>query len=384
MKMTLSAFVFIITAVLAAAQTPAPRYRITAVDGADTALLAAELEQRFAVWNRLFCFDPARLASPLAVRLFTSPETYAAYTAARAGRPEQSASAVYLHYANPAERELAVLSDGGGDLPYQSFVQFFRAFVPNPPPWMLRGFAAYFSGLRWNAAAGKIGYRENLAWLAEARRILGNTQPDAVSGIEQVLKSAEGETQTEYMEALSWALASFFLSNVESEYFRALTDSFVILEPDASARANETAVFLRISLFTDMDALQAELAAHLAALKTADELIAAGLEALAAKKYAAAYALFEEAKEQKPSMPAPYYYLGMTAYEQKDYGDAETRYAEALERGADRALIQYARGMCAAGRGSIAEARKLLEEAAGTEGEERYRALARDLLARMR
>jgi hypothetical protein len=389
MKLRLSALVLVIAvAALSAAQEPARHYRIIAADGADTAALTAELEQRFAAWNRLFRFDPARLPAPLTVRLFTDPGLYAAYTAGRAGETERTAPAVYLHFADPAERELAVLADAGNTaLPYQSFVQFFRAFVPNPPPWMLRGFAAYFSGLCWNAAAKKLEYQENLAWRTEARRILEN-EPQSV---EAVLQAAAAQSTTritavpENMEALSWALASFFLSNIDAEYFRALTDSFMLLEPDASAQANEAAVFLRLSLFTDTNALRIEAAAYMAALKTADELIANGIAALTAKDYAAAQALFEKAREQKPSSPAPYYYLGFAAYERKEYQTAEARYAEALERGADWALIQYARGMCAAARGNLAEARKVLEEtAAGTEGGERYRTLARELLARMR
>ncbi|MDR1507739.1 MAG: tetratricopeptide repeat protein [Treponema sp.] len=367
------------------------------VDRPSTALLAAELEQRFETYNRVFHFDPSTLQLPLKVRYFTGKTEYDNYIASRVTEGAQPAEgAVYLHYSAAEDRELVVLKGAEADtLPYQAFIQFLRAFVPNPPPWMLGGFAVYFNTLSFNAGTKTLEYQENLTLLDTVKKqenvsLKNVLLADSASGIPDAAPSAgarrdggsSGSPQNNF-RALSWGLVSFFLNNPESSYFRILTDSFMLLRPDASAEANAKVVYDRISLFARMDAFESDYRTYISSRKTFFDLVGEGQAAYGAKNYAAAAELFREALLLKPNNPAPFFYLGLIAYDESDYDTAEKWYTGALALGEDTGLVQYARGVNAAAAGRKAEAEAFLREASAA-SPQTYKALADDLISRLK
>jgi hypothetical protein len=128
-------------------------YALSAEAGAESSLpsLAKELGLRFEVYNSLFRFNPATLSSPMKVRVFADKDAYTSYVNARLGTTRPGA--VYLHYSNSERRELVIHWGSPEEaymLAHQAFIQFFRAFVPNPPTWMREGFAIYFNTLRFD------------------------------------------------------------------------------------------------------------------------------------------------------------------------------------------------------------------------------------------
>jgi hypothetical protein len=136
-------------------------YEINIEEGAESATqaLSTELELRFDVYNRLFRFDPAALASPLKVRVFVDRDAYDSYVTARVGQSRPGA--VYLHYNQIERRELLVCKGSPEEasmLGHQVFTQFLRGFVANPPAWIREGFAIYFSGLKFDPAANALTY----------------------------------------------------------------------------------------------------------------------------------------------------------------------------------------------------------------------------------
>ncbi|MDR2048846.1 MAG: hypothetical protein LBP69_05275 [Treponema sp.] len=350
----------------------------SAADRPSTAVLAAELEQRFETYNRLFHFEPEKLQSALKVRYFTDGDEYQKYIGARI-REESPAveGAVYLHYSAPERRELVVLKGAAGAaLPYQAFMQFFRAFVSNPPSWMREGFAVYFNTLTFNADTRTLEYEENLAWLDTVKKQLSDVSPGNV-----LLADSAGVPDN--FHALSWSLVSFFLTNKESSYFRTLTDSFMLLKPDASAEANSKIVYDRLSLFISMDAFESDYKTYIGSRKTFTELVEEGQKAYEAKDPASALESFHEAVLLKPDSPVPFFYLGLIAYDGKDYDAAERWYVTALNLGENPGLVQYARGVNAAAAGRKADAENFLREAAAA-SPEKYKALADDLMARLK
>ena len=92
---------------------------------------------------------------------------------------------------------------------------------------------------------------------------------------------------------------------------------------------------------------------------------------------------FLAALYQKPAHYAPYYYLGLLAYDENNYEIAETYYITALQYGADSALVKYALGINAATAGRNTEAVAYLEEAA-YESPERYKERAEAIMVRLR
>ncbi|MDR2629871.1 MAG: hypothetical protein LBC60_03000 [Spirochaetaceae bacterium] len=354
-------------------------YRVFSQRGwADADTLARELEQRFNEYNRLFHFDKQKLKNPLVVRAFENRETYNAYVSFRLGKTREGA--VYLHYNQPEKRELVILRDSAGEswmLAHQAFIQFFRAFIPSPPAWMQEGFAIYFNTLGFDRTTEKLTYEENLSWLDEIKH-LGSSIPPL-----EAIFLADTRGIPENFQGLSWALVSFLLNSGNPDHFRSLIESFILLSDSAPAALNAESVMKRITLWTDSSTLQKDYQKYLADRKTFGELLEEGQKAYGLKDYIGAELSFLKAIDQRPSHYAPYYYLGLLAYEEKKYELAEGYYRSALQYGADEALLQYARGLNAAALGRNAEAIEYLQEAARL-SPPRYKERVEHLIFRLR
>jgi hypothetical protein len=342
-------------------------------------LLLTELELRMDLYNRLFHFDPAEIAAPLQVRAIADAEAYESYVSRQIGRAP--AGAVYIHYSRPDKRELAVHRGSGAEpamLAHQAFVQYLRAFVPNPPSWMRDGFAIVFSAIQFDPAAQELAYGENLAWL-DAVKKLGPSAPEPEAIL---LADARGGGSTDF-QPLAWALASFFLNYDTDEYFRTLAEMFMALSPDATAAENSLAAAKRLTVWTDFEALAEDYQNYLGLRKSYAELVEAGQRAYESGDREAARTNFAQALSARPGEPAPYYYLGLIAYDDRDFAKAGELYNAALGRGADDALVQYALGLNAAAAGQNAEARRLLEQAA-IAAPERFGEKAHGIIGRLR
>jgi tetratricopeptide (TPR) repeat protein len=343
-------------------------------------LLAKELELRFDVYNRLFRFDPAALSVPLKVRLFTGQADYDDYVAARLGTTK--AGAVYLHYNNAGRRELVIL--GGREenrviLAHQAFVQFLRAFVPYPPSWMREGFAVYFNTLKFNPADETLSHEENLAWLESVKQ----EPEDRPSLLDVISADPEEGPEIPRFQIFSWSVVSFFLNSGRDGYFRTLTECFMILSPEASAAENTLAVKNHITLWNDPDRMEKDYRSYLEARKTFGELMEEGRSAYEAGDTMTAELAFISALDQKPSHYAPWYYLGLIFYDERDYPMAEEYYKKSLEFGADEALVSYALGLNAISAGRNADAKVWLEKAAKADPA-KYKTKADSLIRRLK
>jgi tetratricopeptide (TPR) repeat protein len=346
------------------------------VDAGEMDAFVREMEGRFSVYTRLFRFDPARLDTPLKVRIIKDRAAYDSYISSRLGgvRP----GAVYIHYQDAARREL-VINRGGEEenrvLPYQAFVQYLRAFIPNPPSWLREGFAIYFTTLGYSPA-GELKYSENLSWL-EAVKAMGNDIPP----LESVFLADQGG-EPENFRALSWALVSFFLNSGTEDYFRSLIESFMLLSPAADAAQNSQILTEHLGRWGDLTWMRTDFLSYLDSRKTFLELMNDGETAYAAKDVFTAEYSFTSAMNQKPEHYAPYYYLGLLAYENGRHDQAEQYYRQSIENGADRALVLYALGINAVTAGKNSEAAVFLRQAAEL-SPERYRARANDLIRKL-
>jgi tetratricopeptide (TPR) repeat protein len=345
-------------------------------DVGDGATVSREMEKRFEVYNRLFRFDPAAGSLPLLVRVYRNKDRYDSYLATRLGGTQPGA--VYLHYRQNDRRELVIHRGSPEEnraLPYQAFIQFLRAFVPYPPSWMREGFAIYFSTLI-AGEAGELTYTENLAWLDAIKSMgEGARSPEAV-----LLADQRGFPQD--FQSRSWALVSFFLGSGKEEYFRTITESFLLLSGTASAAENSGAVMNRVSRWNPPEVFSRDFNNYIDSRKTFTELIEDGQRAYAARDPGGAETAFLGALDQRPNHYAPHYYLGLLAYEDGFFDRADGYYRAALEYGADAALVYYALGVNAASAGKNREAAAYLRQAADS-SPERYADRVRDLLRRI-
>ena len=371
------------------AQTRTAHYELIAEAGAERGLpsLAREMELRFEVYNNIFRFDPSALGSPLKVRVFTDPAAYGAYVSARLG--SAPAGAVYLHYSNTENRELIILRGSAEEafmVAHQAFIQFLRGFIPNPPTWIREGFAIYFNTLTFDPLAQTLNFEENLAWLDTVKG-LGQRAPsprelimaDTVQSRDASSPGSAGMFSREF-QICSWALVSFFLNS--DEYFRDLTDCFMVLSPEATTRQNSLAVMDRFSLWIDFHTLDNEYKSYIASRRTFAELMDNGRNAYIAGDITSAEFSFLAAQDLRPTHYGPYYYLGLIYYQERLHGMAEENYLLSLEHGADEALVFFALGVNAVSAGRINDARAWLERAAAADPA-RYRASAADILQRL-
>ncbi|MDR2803441.1 MAG: hypothetical protein LBB22_04025 [Treponema sp.] len=345
----------------------------------DAETLCREMELRFDVYNRLFRFNPAAMSGPLRVVAFTNKSAYDSYVMSKLGSTRDGA--VYLHYSQPERREL-VVNRGAPDeermLAHQAFIQFFRAFVPYPPTWMREGFAIYFNTLKFDKESREMRYEENLSWL-ETVKTLGIHQPS----LESVFL-ADINGMPEYFQPVSWAIVSFFLnSGGNGDYFRAITEAFMLLSPTKSAAENSQIVLERLTNWNTLDKMRIDYSNYIESRKTFAELIEFGQQAYSAKDLESAESFFLAALYQKPTHFAPYYYLGLLAYDENNYDMADAYYRSALQYGADSALVKYALGINAATAGKNSEALAYLEEAS-YESPERYKERAESIMIRLR
>jgi tetratricopeptide (TPR) repeat protein len=354
---------------LLSAQYKSAHYEVITPPGnADGAAYANEMELRMEAYNRVFRFNPAALPGLLRLRIFTDQREYDEYVSSKLGSTK--AGAVYLHYNNPAGRELVIHRGSAEEeqvLAHQAFVQFLRAFIPQPPSWIREGFAVHFNTLRYNRERGALEFEENVSWLETVKR--ASLSPDAV-----LLADKNGIPPN--FPAYSWSLVSFFINGgnsqtgadtERSDYYRALTDSIMLLSPSASAEENAQAVYNRIVLFTNPRDLSRDYNSYIASKKSFTELVDEGQRAYGSGNFSASAELFRRAAALRPRHYAPQYYLGLLAYEEKKYAEAEGFYKTALEYGAERALVQYARGVNAVASGKKTEALAYLQEASAAD-----------------
>jgi hypothetical protein len=240
---------------------------------------------------------------------------------------------------------------------------------------MREGFAIYFSTLIADEA-GELKYTENLSWLDTVK----NMDPGARSPEAILLADQRGFPPD--FQSLSWALVSFFLGSGREEYFRTMTESFLLLSGTASAVENSGTVMERIVRWNPPDEFTRDFTSYLDSRKTFTELIEDGQRAYAARDPLGAEASFLGALDQKPNHYAPYYYLGLLAYEEGAFDAAEEYYRSALEYGADAALVYYALGVNAASAGKSREAAGYLRQAAAA-SPERYREKSESLIQRL-
>lgn len=355
------------------AQVSGQYYEVLSDGGtADAQLLARELDSRFLLYNKFFHFNMQKLGGiRLKVRSYKEQSAYDAYIGERLDKT--SPGAVYLHYSQPERRELVIhrgSSDEGNMFPHQAFIQYLRAFISSPPSWLMDGFAIYFSTLKYEAlgpsspagaktaGSGGLVYEENLYWL-EIIKSLGNKAPS----LEAVLLADNKGAYPDNFQGVSWALISFLKDSGKDDYLRFLYESFILMDHSLSAQDNSQILYNHIRTWTDVPTLDRDYKAYLLTRKTFMELVTEGQRAYNAKDTRNAETVFLQAVQQRPTSYVPYYYLGLLAYDSKNYVQAEQYYQYAQQYGGDPALITYALGINAVAVGDNSKAIKLLEQA---------------------
>jgi hypothetical protein len=350
------------TAQVSAGEASSDHYGVLSELGQERAeALSRQLEAYYGLYNTLFRFDDAELKAPLNVREFKDKGAFDAYLGQVVGQTKDDF--VYLHYPNPERSELLLFGkdepDFSASLAHQAFVQFLKAYVPNPPLWMREGLAVWFESARWDDESSKLDFPENLAWLETAKSL---KERSLLMPLDKLLSIGQDEARSELdvFYPQSWALVSFLLNSEDKTYNRLLWDSISALRVDAGLDGNQAAVLRLVESWYGLPEAEAAFGDYLAGRKTFPELVALGVRKYADKAWDEAASAFDAAMAMNEASYVPPYYLGLIAYAKNDFSVAEYRYKAALELGCDPAITNYALGVNAYAQNRLDDAKAFL------------------------
>lgn len=358
-------------------------YSVISELGQDRAAsLSRQLEAYYGLYNGLFRFDGKALNAKLNVREFKDKAGYDAYLGQVVGQTKDDF--VYLHYPNLERSELLVFAkdepDFSASLAHQAFVQFLKAFVPNPPLWLREGLAVAFESASWNDKEAKLTFPENLAWLETAKSL---KERSLLLPLDKLLTIGQDDARTEldvfYPE--SWALVSFLLNSQDKAYNRLLWDSMSSIKKDADLEDNQAAVLAMVEAWYGVPEAEKAFQSYLDERKTFPELVAIGVRKYADKSWDEAVSAFGAALDLNAASYVPQYYLGLIAYAKNDFSTAEVRYKAALELGCDPAITNYALGVNAYAQNRLDDAKAFLARAKDA-APDRYAAKVDELVAK--
>ena len=326
--------------------------------------LSRQLEAYFGLYNALFRFDGAALKAPLNVREFKDKAAFDAYLGQVVGQTKDDF--VYLHYPNPERSELLLFGkdepDFSASLAHQAFVQFLKAFIPNPPLWMREGLAVYFESAAWDNEAESLDFPENLAWLETVKSL---KERSLFMSLDNLLTIGQDQARDEldvfYPQA--WAFVSFLLNTESKSYNRLLWDAMSALRKDTDLARNQRVILDKLESWYGLAESEEAFLAYLDTRKTFPELVAEGVRAYADKSWDDAIKSFTAAGDMNEDSYVPQYYLGLIAYAQNEFSLAEFRYKSALELGCDPAITKYALGVNAYAQNRLEDAVAYLNEA---------------------
>jgi tetratricopeptide (TPR) repeat protein len=344
---------------------------VSRVGGDHAAKTADMLEAFFELFESYMHFDPEELSAPLRVRIFDSKQDYNEYLDSVI--EEQRDSFVFIQYSDPAKSELVGFYEGDDDLYrrrliHHGFVQYLKAFIPNPPLWLQKGFAVYFEGSQYKSSEKKAEFAHNYDWVTTLRTLLreaeqteGDTRLIPVNSL-LYLDSEAANKDLEAFYAQVWGTIEFLAHSEQEQYNRLLWDAISALSPDASQKENEQRVVDQAFSWVPREQLTEDYVEYVQGIKTFPELVRNGMDAYAGERLDKAQSAFKEALGLRKNHYVPYYYLGLINYDKGDYSMAEYYYQSALEAGGEAPLINYALGVNAYADNRLGDADRYLQK----------------------
>jgi len=310
---------------------------------------AKKLESLLVVFNSYFHFDLDELPVRLRARFFSSQDRYDTYL--RRVIDETRDDFVYLHYTDLAKSELVgfALDDDAFDvsLKHQGFIQFLRAFIPNPPLWLREGFAVYFEDVEFSSDYSTASYRENLSWLETVQAAIDGTVAVNPIPLEDMLtiSVADARREIDVFYPQAWGMVSFLLNSSNKDINRIMWDSISALDPEATLAENSQAVYNAAFKWQEEPVLIDSFISYLSNRKSFRTLVQDGIDEYSTSDLDSAEASFNEALLLREDNFIPFYYLGLINYDRRNYALSDFYYKEALDKGSTQALTLYALGV---------------------------------------
>ncbi len=342
-------------------------FRVLSEIGAEHAEETAnKLEALLYLFNDYFHFDLDELPVRLRARFFSTQDSYDTYLQRVIEQTRDDF--VYLHYTDLAKSELVGYATDAESfdisLKHQGFIQFLRAFVPNPPLWMREGFAVFFEEVEFDDELGIATYRENLSWLETLQAVVDGSSSLAPIALDSMLQMdvATARNNIEVFYPQAWGMISFLLNSDNRDYNRIIWDSISALDPEATLADNSTDVYEAAFQWEEEQILVEAFVTYVGERKSFRTLVQDGIDQYSAGNLDEAERSFVTALKLREDNFIPFYYMGLINYDRKNYSLSDFYYKEALDKGATEALTYYALGVNAYADNRFDDAVAYLEE----------------------
>ena len=301
------------------------------------------------LYNEYLHFDTDKLETKLKVRVFANKTNFDGYLSTLI--PQKRDSFVYLQYKDLAKSELLgfYMDDASFEkaLVHHGFIQFLKAFVPNPPLWLQKGFAVYLEKSEYDAKSATAVFKENLVWVKTIKSIIAFESGYDFIELDDLLQidvdSANLKIESFYAE--SWALVSFLADSPKQRYNRMLWDTLSVMSTEATMADNSSVIIKDVFSWATTDQFYADFQEYMESVKTFPELVTDGMAFYADGDLEAAENSFLKAIGRNEKHDIPYYYLGLINYANKDYSLAEYYYLTSQQMGGELGLTYYALGV---------------------------------------
>ena len=311
--------------------------------------VAKRMESALTLFNSIFHFDITGLQSQMKVTIFGTKTAFDDYLENTIGKTRKGFA--YIHYSDMSKSELVGFERESATLFYsslirQGLIQFLQAFIPSPPVWLREGSAAYFEGSRWNEETDNFVFRPNLIWLSSLKSILKGEDKKPLLMAEMLYMDTDSvESKIDIFYPQAWGMVSFLLDSDVKAYNRMFWDAISAMSASRTEKENSQIVAQKAFQWTDEKKLLNDFTAHIAGLRTFNQLITDGVSEYSRGNLSSAVTIFKKALILEPKSYIPLYYLGLISYDEKDYIQAEGYYKKALNSGAEQSLTNYALGV---------------------------------------
>jgi tetratricopeptide (TPR) repeat protein len=190
-------------------------------------------------------------------------------------------------------------------------------------------------------------WKANFAWLDSLKALLASDEVTDQLTLRDLLliNKAQAQNRIDLFYPSAWGLVHFLLQSPERIHNRILWDSLAALDRTAGLAENSRRVLEKAFRWVGLAELQSAFESFISSLMTFNDLVRLGVDQYGTEQLASARDSFEQALRLRSDNYIPYYYLGLIAYQEKDFDLAQTFYGEAEQLGIDEALINYALGV---------------------------------------
>lgn len=312
---------------------------------ADVEALVHKLEADYTLFNEMFTSPSQRPESLLHVKIYASKEEFNQALAAQ--KVYNRNNYIYFYYGDPAQNVLIIYplkneAEERAQLARHSFFSYAFDSTPTLPAWLREGLALYYESLIYEEDGTAIVPYNHL-YLDDLKKAAAEGPLNLRELMMLTDESGKFEKgQFEKNLLYSWGIVNYFMFS-DNESDRMIIGQAVALASKENSQTENSQAVMDF-IFSKKPDLETAFANFLESQMGYIETLNAMRTAYLERNFERAKSYAETALQTKPEAYLPVYYLGLIAFENKNYEEAKAYYQNASELGAPKPLIDFAMG----------------------------------------